>query len=843
MVKRIKDMIEKIIRAIEFSSKISPVKAGTLSTVISGITGIEPSMVTIELDKTLDQLDTANIVDICDKYSKFLVDLKQQKEKGDKIVADAEKVLTNNQPAIDNINVELEKCIAAAAEAAAVSNKPEEEKIEEAGEADTESQPIPRVRPRYNGVAKYMFRIPDNDSNPDVVLEVAEIPDDAVGAVGAVGGSRRRRRRRKNNLQSGGAPKDIRIYQFKEITPEVLRILTSLRSPAVLLKDKDLMETLIPQSISTIDAGDANFADEYRRIEADGLTGENTDFLSIGKKEAVYKRSIMKLMRHVDETPSSAPPPGQPSCVYYYEQLWAFMNVNDTIQPIRSILGVSERDFTKANTIEDIRKILNWTKDSSNFLLYNNSQFVDNQKRLSIFKILSTQNGNVSQFLITNSGKDYRRMLNWSILIAFCCMLENNTLKLERIRELVENIHYAFLGWVEREKKTTGGDIFLKKSNTAKDTYRDRVLTILLGDIKTDRTLEPLITAIQAKLLSLGPVVEYTPHPPLNKEQPSGIRHIRGSRSVVPEVNSVSPVPPVLRPNQQSNPPFGLHDIVNYKPAPHPPSSTRPQTVSRNIRSPPRIPERDSDSDSDLESESESESRRFPGEKPPAAKPAWEAPQIPDVSRFQRKAAAPRRTQLPTSPRPDPGPDTSRVFTPTRGFLDLSMDGDRPPPGKFDPTESKRLLEGIISKPRPSTASGGPVRRPVRPVGTAYIVDRQNPWLLGKGPGLLPQGPPAIPSLPLKDITRAPDVHTTGSQSERSLKPVPPPSKPSDFVRRMSTSTRNQKLLGTGGGNKRTRKHPRIARRRAHHKTIRRAAAVSQMKPANHKYTRKHNRS
>jgi hypothetical protein len=64
---------------------------------------------------------------------------------------------------------------------------------------------------------------------------------------------------------------------------EILRILTSLRSPSELLKDKVLMEKLIPQSTITIDATD----DEYRRIEADGLNDTNIDRLSIEKKEAL----------------------------------------------------------------------------------------------------------------------------------------------------------------------------------------------------------------------------------------------------------------------------------------------------------------------------------------------------------------------------------------------------------------------------------------------------------------------------------------------------------------------------------------------------------------------------
>ena len=568
-----------------------------------------------------------------------------------------------------------------------------------------------------------------------------------------------------------------------------MRILTSLRSPAVLLKDKDLMETLIPQSISTIDAGDANFADEYRRIEADGLTGENTDFLSIGKKEAVYKRSIMKLMRHVDETPSSAPPPGQPSCVYYYEQLWAFMNVNDTIQPIRSILGVSEREFINANTLEDIRKILNWTKDS-NFLLYNNSQFVDNQQRLSIFKILSTQNGNVSQFLITNAGGDYRRMLNWSILIAFCCMLENNTLKMERIRELVKNIHYAFLGWVEREKKTTGGDIFLKKSNTAKDTYRERVLTILLGDIKTDRTLEPLITAIQTTLLSLDasqptssktsvvPKLKFdAPKQPISEsdrgsenESDSDVSYYPSSASSASLVGSDSKPPPPTIERQPITPrPFGMKNIREYQPVPHPPGTNAPPAAAAAAFTSPShkvtIPD--------------------PDKQPPRGqKEAWTTPRELSLQSFR-----PRLPPLSSSASSSSAPPPSSVRTPPP-VIDWSGVSDRPPPSEFDPTESKRLYDGTVYS--------------------------KNQWKKNHPNSELP-GP---------------------SRQATSTKPVPPlqPKSVTHTPRRPQTARR---ITGEGG-NKRTRKHPRIARRRAaHHKTIRRAAAAAASARTNHKYTRR----
>jgi hypothetical protein len=76
-----------------------------------------------------------------------------------------------------------------------------------------------------------------------------------------------------------------------------------------------------------------------------------------------------------------------------------------------------------------------------------------------------------------------------------------------------------------------------------------------------------------------------------------------------------------------------------------------------------------------------------------------------------------------------------------------------------------------------------------------------------------------------------------GSPRTQPRNPQPPDAARASAARASAARASLINRVQGQGGNKRTRKHPRIARRRTHHKTIRRAAA--RMKPANHKYTRR----
>ena len=106
--------------------------------------------------------------------------------------------------------------------------------------------------------------------------------------------------------------------------------------------------------------------------------------------------------------------------------------------------------------------------------------------------------------------------------------------------------------------------------------------------------------------------------------------------------------------------------------------------------------------------------------------------------------------------------------------------------------------------------------------------------------------PPALRVNPQAEYAwESPRVSNLNTQplNPQPLNPQPQPAARASAAR----ASAKKRLLPQGqgkGGNKRTRKHPRIARRRrTHHKTIRRVSSLSRTKPANHKYTRRRDRS
>jgi hypothetical protein len=176
--KRISADIDRIIGAIKISLQLLPQKSSTFNNDISRIKSIlsdSSGNIQIEMNRvnSPDLLVVNDITTYCKKYGEILNEWKTKPDEYNEFIRPGKVVLQKNQLTIENIKRELDECASKAniKEAEDIpENIPEEIVIDDEEEvADTQSHPEPRIKPRYNGAAKYMFRVPDDTTTSGVV--------------------------------------------------------------------------------------------------------------------------------------------------------------------------------------------------------------------------------------------------------------------------------------------------------------------------------------------------------------------------------------------------------------------------------------------------------------------------------------------------------------------------------------------------------------------------------------------------------------------------------------------------------------------------------------------------
>ena len=305
-----------------------------------------------------------------------------------------------------------------------------------------------------------------------------------------------------------------------------------------------------------------NKADAHRWKDETVLI-ENTNtkpFYELLGKKAVHKSSISKLIKELLDPlppPSSASqsqvkaspdPSTPPKPSDLYNELWRFMDYEQgSIGVLRTVFEADK--FTPEDkavlaplvgvggAIDTRRKDLTWkgaqSKGAQSNILFDElfmtilSQCYKYEKKVGAKNPKRTGTGENSTFLTektaSKGNQKYRFMLNWVILIAFH-LYHTDSDKTLRVsykdttrssldgadkkqqilidcRELLEHLHYMFVGWMRRMDSRSLLGIFTKGATTYKSTVNDKIN----AGIKRDPSLQPLLFGIQDFLCNVDP--------------------------------------------------------------------------------------------------------------------------------------------------------------------------------------------------------------------------------------------------------------------------------------------------------------------------------------------------